>query len=173
MEHHDPKDRDGEKTGRPRDRVVNARCNPGAILRDGIHHRGGERSHANRHAQPENHDRREKICPVAAANVRDHEKHEADRSGQRTDNERKFCSVTYDKSARPTREKGNDQDKRQECRAGLGGGVVLDLNQIERQEKQSPAERGVEQKRQQVGASKDADAEKGERQHRLRNFLFY
>src|SRR5438477_8808615 len=143
------------------------------MLRDRVHDRGRQRGYADRHAQAENRDRRKKICPVAPADSRQDEKRKTQRGDQRADNERKLCSITYDQSAGPTRKKRNDQDEGQERRARRGGRVVLHLNQIERQEKQSSAKRSVEQKRQQVRASEYAGAKKREWQHRLGNFLFY
>ena len=55
-----------------------ARRDANAFLSDCAHYGRGERRYADRHAQAENHDRREKICPVAAANVWEREKGEAD-----------------------------------------------------------------------------------------------
>src|ERR1700726_596386 len=48
-----------------------------------------------------------KMCPVTAAHISKHEQRETTRGDQRTDNQRKFCSITDDEPARPTRKKGN------------------------------------------------------------------
>ena len=46
---------------------------------------------------------------------------------------------------------------------------MLNLDQVQRQEEQSPAERAVEQECQQVRSRKRSRAEKSERQHWIRN----
>src|SRR5438094_9109738 len=107
-EHHNAKNGDREQSGPSRHGVVDSRCNANTILRDRIHHSCGKRSHTYRHTKPENHDRREKICPVASTDVRKYKEHKAKRGDQWTNNERKFWSVLRNKPARPARKRRNN-----------------------------------------------------------------
>ena len=58
--------------------------------------------------------------------------------------------------------------RRKQRGSGLRRGVMLDLNEIKRKEKQDAAERRVEQEREQVGSGKVSGPEKMQRDHRSR-----
>ena len=72
-----------------------------------------------------------------------------------------------DQAARPSRQREHDERKRQQRRARRGGGVVLDLNEVQRHEEQDHAQRRVQQQRQDVGERERARAKERERQHRV------
>jgi len=57
-----------------------------------------------------------------------------------------------------------------ESRASRSRGVMLHLNQIQRQKEQGPAQSAIEQKGQQVRTGKGSRTKEHERQHRMRNF---
>src|SRR5207248_8137216 len=105
VKHDDSQKRDGEKPGCSRDRVVHARCDPGAVLRYRIHYRGGQRRDRDRHSKTEKKNRRKKFCPITAADVRQREKSVSKCCDQWSDNQRQFRSVTYDESTRQARQK--------------------------------------------------------------------
>ena len=132
LKHHDPENSDRDQTSRARDGIVDARGDADTLLRDGVHHRGGKRSDADRHTQSEKEDSREKSCPIATARARQNEKRETRCGYQWADDQRKFRSVNCNESARPARKERNGQDKWQQRRPRGRGRVMLHLNQIQR-----------------------------------------
>src|SRR5207247_11424102 len=101
-------------------------------------------------AESRNSRRWEKNCPVIAANARQQEKQITNGCNDGPDDKWKFWTVTCDKSAGPTRKERHDQYERQQRRASGSRWVPLNLNQIQRQEKECSAKRSIEQKCQKI-----------------------
>src|SRR6478672_2146048 len=68
-------------------------------------------------------------------------------------------------SARPSRQKKDDQNQRQQGRACLSRLITLHLDQVHREKEKRSTQRAVEKKSQQVRAGEGPVAEKIERQH--------
>ncbi len=97
---------------------------------------------------------------------------ETESRDERANGQRAARAVAIDQAARPSRHHEHQDDERQERGAGLGRRVTLHLDEIQRKEEQEPGERGVEKKREQVGARERPRAEERERKHRRRGTRF-
>lgn len=161
----DAQDGNREQTGGSRDGVVHSGSHSGPVARDGIHDGGRQRRDAHGHAEPENDDGGKECGPIGAANSGQREESKAGSRNSRADDQRNARAILLHERTRPAREQEHDEDEGQQGRAGRGGTVTLHLDQIEGQEKQRPAQRGVEEKSQQVRAGEIARAKKRERQH--------
>ena len=86
--------------------------------------------------------------------------------------ERAACAVAIDQAARPSRHHEHQDDEGKERGAGLGRRVTLHLDEVQRKEEHEAGERGVEKKREQVGACERPRPEQPERKHRRRGARF-
>ena len=110
---------------------------------DRAHHSGRERRDRDRHPEPEHGHRRKERRPIGAANSRPRVQREAEGSDARSYRQRKPTACSRDQCTRPSGQHEHDDRKRQQSRSGGRCCVVLDLNEIERHEKQDDAQRGV------------------------------
>src|SRR4029078_4002942 len=101
----------------------------------------------------QNHHRRKKISPVTAANSRQQKEQITNSCNKRANDEWNFWAVTRHKSAGPTRKERHDQYKWQQHRACGSRRIMLNLNQIQRQEKECSPECSIEQKCQEIRSS--------------------
>src|SRR5947208_11414688 len=145
MDHYDAKDCNRDETRRARDGVVHSRCGPSAVLPDRAHNGRGQRRYRDCHAQSQNNRWRKKICPVIAANSRQQEKQITNGCNDGPNDKWKLWTVTRNKSAGPTRKERHDQYERQQRRASGSRWVPLNLNEIQREEKECSPECSIEQ----------------------------
>src|SRR3954468_15685298 len=100
-QHNQTQNRDGKKTGRPRDCVVHARGKANAVRPHRIHHRRSEGSDTDSHAEAKYNHGREEMGPVTAANSWQNKESKAKRRDERTKDERHPWAISGDEPARP------------------------------------------------------------------------
>src|SRR6202162_667180 len=166
LHHHNSKDCDSKYAGYPRHCVVDSRSRADPVLADGVHHDGGEGGYRDRHSESENNNCREERFPVTVSDRRQREQHETQGGDDRATDERTSGAITGDKSARPAREKEDKQNQRKDGSAGRGGGVSLDLDKIQGEQKKENSDRGIQRQSKQVCATEAAGFEQRERKHR-------
>src|SRR5439155_10691597 len=113
-----------------------------------------QRRHTDCHAQAENDESREKRDPGAAADRGKREQCKACCGNERTEDQWRPRAIARNQASRPAREKKHEQDHGQTSSASDGRGVSTHLNEIQREQEEENAKRGIKKQRQQVGSSK-------------------
>ena len=133
-----------------------------------LHHPQSSRRshHADRHPKPQHHDRGKEIQPVRASNPRPQKQTKSRRRHQRPHRQRCSRSIPRHQPAGPPRQHKHQQDQRQQRRPRLRRRVALHLDQIHRKEKQNPAHRRIQKKRQQVRPREIPRTKQPQRNHR-------